>query len=157
MRQVRGGAAGGSLVEVLVSVQLVALVTVMAWPVHRLVTSATEAGGGSPSSLRVRAVRYVQAELEYLRSLGYLRFRDPVRCAADGPVPFPAVRVLPQEAEPGEPELPPPVQRAEVWIADEPAAGAAPGGCGLRRVSVVAYGRDPERPVARGELLRAPR
>lgn len=151
MGEVRGG-RGASLVEVLVSVQLVALVTVMAWPVHRLVISATQGGGSS--SVRLRAARYVQAELEYLRSLNYARFRDAARCDVDGPTPFPAVRLLPEGAEPGEPELPPPLGVAEVRIADEPALGAAPDGCGPRRVSVVVYGPDPQEPVGRGELLR---
>ncbi len=147
---------GASLVEVLVSVQLVAVVMVMVWPVHRLVASAAEGGGGW-SGVRLPALRYVQAEVEYLRSLSYARFRDPATCDLDGPAPFPAVRVLPEGAEPGEPALPPPLQRAEVRIADEPALGPAADGCGPRRVSVVVYGPDPQRPVGRGELLRVRR
>lgn len=154
MREIRSG-RGASLVEVLVSVQLVALVAVVAWPVHRLVISATDGGGSS--GVRLQAARYVQAELEYLRSLHYARFRDAARCNLDGPAPFPPVRLLPEGAEPGEPELPLPLRRAEVRIGDEPTLGAAPEGCGPRRVSVVVYGPDPQQPLGRGELLRVRR
>jgi len=148
---------GSSLVEILVSVQLVALVMVVAWPVHRLVISATGPSGTGPTALRTGAVRYVQAELEYLRSLSYARLRDPARCALDGPVPFPPVRWLPEQAEPGEPRPPAPLERAEVRVLDEPVTGAAPDGCEPRRVSVLVYGQDPDRPLARGELLRVKR
>lgn len=149
-------AKGSSLLEVLVSVQLVALVLALSWPLHRLVLSA---GGpaGPPGSLNLRAARYAQAELEYLRSLGYAKFRDPATCRVDGPPPFPLVRVLPDEAEPGEPLPPPPLRRAEVRVEDEPVLGVAPDGCGPRRVSVVVYADDSGRPAARGEMLRVRR
>lgn len=148
------GCVGSSLLEVLVSVQLVALVLALSWPLHSLVLSATGPSSTWPGSLRAQAARYVQAELEYLRSFGYARFRDPAACATGGPPPFPAVRVLPEDAEPGEPLPPPPLRRSEVRVDDEPVLGAAPRGCGPRRVSVRVYGDDPDRPLARGELLR---
>ncbi|MCS7236427.1 MAG: hypothetical protein RMM30_10705 [Armatimonadota bacterium] len=145
--------AGSSLVETLVSIQLVALVMAMTWPAYRLVLSSTEPSGGGAFTVRSRAVRYVQAELEYLRSLSYLRFRDPTRCAPQAPPPFPPLRVLPAEAEHGEPLPGPPLRRAEVRVEDEPVAGPPPGGCGLRRVTVLVYG-DGVQPLARGVLLR---
>ncbi|MDR7606463.1 MAG: hypothetical protein QN116_04390 [Armatimonadota bacterium] len=157
MRDAHLPTLGSSLVEILVSVQLVALVMVVAWPVHRLVLSAAGPSATGPTAVRTRAIRYVQAELEYLRSLSYDRFRDPVRCRLDESVPFPPLRWLPEQAEPGEPRPPAPLERAEIRVQDEPVTGVAADGCEPRRVSVLVYGQDPDRPLARGELLRVKR
>lgn len=152
-----GRDAGSSLVEALVSVQLVALVVVTTWPLYRLLLSATEPGAHGASAVRARAVHYVQAELEYLRTLSYLRVRDPVRCAPQEPAPLAPVRVLPQGAQPGEPVPEAPLRQAEVRIEDEPVVGAVPDGCGPRRLTVLVYGDDVSRPLARGVALRVAR
>ncbi|MER3459805.1 MAG: hypothetical protein C4303_00945 [candidate division GAL15 bacterium] len=135
---------------------MVALVLAVSWPLHRLVVAAMGSPGG-PTSLPARAARYAQAELEYLRSLDYARFRTPSQCMLDAPPPLPTVRVLPEQADVGEPVPEPPLQRAEVRIEDEPVEGGPRDGCGPRRVQVVVYGPDPHRPLARAVLLRVKR
>ncbi len=145
---------GSSYVELLVSVQLVALAMTLVWPLYRLVASVAEGNGSTGSSIRLRAARYVQAELEYLRSLDYARFRDPATCDVAGPPPFPPVRVLPADLEPGEPSPPAPLGRAEVRVREEPVLGPVPDGCGPRWVWVAVYGPGGDQPLAQGGMLR---
>lgn len=147
---------GSSLLEVLVSLQVVAVVLGTLWPAQRFLVAASGEGSRSVAA-RARAVRFVQAELEYLRSFGYARFRDAQRCTLPGPPPWPPVRILPEGREPGEPELPAPLVRAEVRIEDEAYVGELPEGCEPRRVWVLVYGGRSGEPVAWGALLRARR
>ncbi len=148
--------AGSSLLEVLVSLQLAAVLLGVLWPVQRILVAASH-GGGLSAAARMRAIRFVQSELEYLRTFDYARFRDPSRCALSGPPPFPPTRILPEGRELGEPDLPAPLARAEVRISDEAYAGEAPDGCAPRRVWVVVYGAAQDEPLARGALLRVRR
>lgn len=156
MRREGVPATGSSLLEVLVSLQLAALLLGALWPVQRIVGAAFQEGSLSAVA-RARATRFVQAELEYLRSFDYARFRDPARCVLPAPSPFPAVRTLPEDRESGEPDLPAPLVRAEVRIEDETYTGEVPDGCRPRRVWVLVYTARFDEPLARGALLRTRR
>ncbi len=148
--------AGSSLLEIVVSLQLAVVLLSALWPIQRILMAASQDESLSVA-VRTRAMRFVQAELEYLRSLEYGRFRDPSRCALAGPAPFPPVRSLPEGREPDEPVLPVFLARAEIRIEDETYAGEPRDGCGPRRVWVVVYHPRSAEPLVRGALLRVRR
>ncbi len=157
--------SGLTLLEVLVSLQLLIVALLAMLPLVRLSTSALAviptASAPGPARLRTLATRYLEAELEYLRSFPYARFRSS-RCPMSGPPPLPELRRIPgDDLLDGEPRLPEEFFAAEIEVADEPVGGAVPDGCGPRRVVVRLYrtAEDAEsgNPFAQAVLLRARR
>ncbi len=134
--------SGLTLLEVLVSLQVLTVALLALLPLVQLSTAALAvvptASAPGPARLRTLATRYLEAELEYLRSLGYVRFRSS-RCRMSGPPPLSELRRVPGDDLDGEPRLPREFFAAEVEVADEPVAGSVPDGCGPRRIVVRLY------------------
>jgi hypothetical protein len=152
---------GLTLLEVLVSLQLLAVVLLAMLPVMHLASGATGSVGVAPARLRTLASEYLAAELEYLRSWDYGRLRGAL-CTLGSSTPFPERRrVPPAYLDEWEPHLPPPFYAAEVELQDEPVLGSAPDGCGPRRITVRVYRTAAD--AARGQVfawtatVRAPR
>ncbi|MDR7615054.1 MAG: hypothetical protein QN206_09575 [Armatimonadota bacterium] len=156
--------SGLTLLEVLVSLQLLTLALLAMLPLVRLGASALASGPDpgipGPARLRTLAARYLEAELEYLRSWGYAHFRS-ADCGIPGPAPLPERRRIPGSYLPGEPPLPREFATAEVEIEPESVLGPAPEGCGPRRITVRVYRTEEDaargRAFARAALLRARR
>lgn len=152
---------GLTLLEVLVSLQLLAVVLLAMLPVVHLASGATGSAGIAPARLRTLAGEYLAAELEYLRSWDYGRLRGAL-CTSGSGAPFPERRRVPPEyLDEWEPRLPPLFYAAEVEVTDEPILGSAPGGCGPRRITVRVYRTSADvargQPFARAVTLRSPR
>ncbi|MDR5708464.1 MAG: hypothetical protein QN172_07720 [Armatimonadota bacterium] len=156
--------SGLTLLEVLVSLHLLAVAFLALLPLIRMGASALASGPDSvvpgPARLRTLAARYLEAELEYLRSWSYARLRS-VDCGVSGPPPLAELRRIPGSYLPGEPLLPQEFAVAEIEIEDEPVLGPAPDGCGPRRIAVRLYRTAEDaangRTFARAVLLRARR
>lgn len=156
--------SGLTLLEVLVSLHLLAVAFLALLPLVQLGAPALafgpEARVPGPARLRTLAVRYLEAEVEYLRSWSYARFRSAA-CGVSGPPPLPERRRIPDSYLPEEPLLPREFAAAEVAIEDEPVLGPAPHGCGPRRIAVRLYRTREDavegRAFARAVLLRARR
>ncbi len=156
--------SGLTLLEVLVSLQLLTIALLAMLPLVRLGTaalaSAPDASVPGPARLRTLAARYLEAELEYLRSWDYAWFRSAA-CRMPGPDPVPERRRVPEAYLEEEPHLPRGFFAAEIEVGDEPVLGTPPEGCGLRRVTVRLYRTEADvegkRAFAQGVLLRAPR
>lgn len=156
--------SGLTLLEVIVSLQLLTVALLATLPLLRLAASALASGPDSgipgPARLRTLAARYLEAEVEYLRSWGYAHFRS-ADCGIPGPAPLPERRRVPESYLPGEPLLPREFAAAEVEIEAESVLGPAPEGCGPRRVTVRVYRTEGDaasgRAFARAVLLRARR
>lgn len=154
-------ASGLTLLEVLVSLQVLVVVLLAMLPVVHLASGAVGSAGTVPARLRTIATEYLEAELEYLRSWDYGHFRGAL-CSLGSGAPFPeSRRVPPAYLDEWEPRLPPQFYAADVELSDEPILGSAPGGCGPRRITVRVYrtAADAEsgRAFARVATVRAPR
>lgn len=165
--------AGFSLLEVVVSLQLLVLVLLVLLPLNRLalgtiaqsvalVGSGSHGDGKHPARLRTLAVEYVHAKLEYLRSRGYELVRSAECTSASTQPVADAVRLIPPSyIGKGEPRVPPQFARARVQVQDEEVYGVVADGCRPRRVVVSLYRTDADaaadRPFARGAMVLAPR
>ncbi|MDR5684493.1 MAG: hypothetical protein QN163_10815 [Armatimonadota bacterium] len=163
--------AGFSLLEVIVSLQLLALVVLVLLPLNRLALGTIAYASGAvgyapvhtehPARLRTSAAEYVHAELEYLRSRGYAAFAAAHCPLSAEPRPDPVRDVPPDYLGAHEPRIPPGFARARIRVEDEQVHGVAPDGCYPRRITVLLYRTDEDaaaaRPFARGAILLSPR
>jgi hypothetical protein len=165
--------AGFSLLEVVVSLQVLVLVVLVLLPVNRLalgviaqssalIGSGSHGDGKHPARLRTLAVEYVHAKLEYLRSRGYELVRSAECTLASTQPVADAVRLVPPSyIGRGEPRVPPQFARARVQVQDEEVYGVVADGCRPRRVVVSLYRTEgdaaADRPFARAATVLAPR